>query len=36
MRRADRDGTLMEFFSPVLSPQEQEVVNIEGWILGIK
>ena len=36
MRRSDRDGTLMEFFAPVLSPQEQEVVNIEGWILGIK
>ena len=36
IRRSDRDGTLMEFFAPVLSPQEQEVVNIEGWILGIK
>jgi hypothetical protein len=36
MRRADRDGTLMEFFSPVLSPQEREVARIEGWILAIK
>jgi hypothetical protein len=36
MRRADRDGTLMEFFSPVLSPQELEAAHIEGWILGIK
>lgn len=36
MRRADRDGTLMEFFSPVLSPQEREVAHIEGWILAIK
>jgi hypothetical protein len=36
MRRADGDGTLMEFFSPVLSPQEREVAHIEGWILGIK
>jgi hypothetical protein len=36
MRRADRDGTLMEFFASALSPQEREVAHIEGWILGIK
>jgi hypothetical protein len=36
MRRSDRDATLMEFISPVLTPQEREVAHIEGWILGIK
>ena len=36
MRRSDLDGTLAVFFTPALSPQEQEVANIEGWILGIK
>ena len=36
MRRSDLDGTLAAFFTPVLSPAEQEAAHIEGWILGIK
>ena len=36
MRRSDLDGTLPGFFTPALSPREQEVAHIEGWILGIK
>ena len=36
MRRSELDGTLAGFFTPTLSPQEQEVAHIEGWILGIK
>jgi hypothetical protein len=36
MRRADLDGSLANFFKPYLSPPEQTVAQVEGWILGIK
>jgi hypothetical protein len=36
LRRADLDGTLVEFFKPGLTPKEQKIAQIEGWILGIK
>jgi hypothetical protein len=36
MRRADLDGTLREFLAPSLSPGEQLIAHIEGWILGVK
>ena len=36
MRRSDLDGTLAGFFTFAVSPQEQDVALIEGWILGIK
>jgi hypothetical protein len=36
MRRADLDGTLPEFLSPSLVPEEKTAAQIEGWILGIK
>jgi len=36
MRLADLDGSLVSFFDPHLSPAEQTVAQIEGWILGIK
>ena len=36
MRLADANGSLAEFFSPSLTPDERVVARIEGWILGIK
>jgi len=36
MRCADLDDTLKDFFNPFLSPAERMVVQVEGWILGIK
>jgi hypothetical protein len=36
MRRSALDGTLAGFFTPVLSPLEQDAARSEGWILGIK
>ena len=36
LRHADLDGTLAEFFKPGLTPKEQAIAQIEGWILGIK
>jgi hypothetical protein len=33
--RADRDGSLATFLKPDLSPQEQAVAQVEGWILGV-
>jgi hypothetical protein len=36
MRRADRDGSLADFFNPGLTPDERAVARIEGWILGVK
>lgn len=36
MRQADLDGTLSGFSDPFLSPAERMVVQVEGWILGIK
>jgi hypothetical protein len=35
MRRADIDGSLAEFLSPSLTPDEREVARVEGWILGV-
>lgn len=36
MRQADLGGTLAGFFAPSLTPTEQAVASVEGWILGIK
>jgi hypothetical protein len=36
MRRSDLNGTLLGFFTPVLSAEEREASQIEGWILGIQ
>lgn len=36
MRRADLDGTLRDHFVPALSPGEQAIGQIEGWILGVR
>lgn len=36
VRRADLDGSLVDFFNPSLKPDECKVARIEGWILGIK
>jgi hypothetical protein len=36
MRRVDLDATLSEFLTPALSPGEQAIACVEGWILGIK
>ena len=35
LRRADRDGTIQEFFLPNLSQEERRIASIEGWILGL-
>ena len=35
LRRADTDGSLPRFFNPLLEPEEREVAEIEGWILGV-
>jgi hypothetical protein len=35
LRRADTDGSLPRFSNPPLEPQEREVAEIEGWILGV-
>jgi hypothetical protein len=36
LSRADRDGSLVGFLKPDLSPAERAVVQIEGWILGVR
>ena len=36
LRVADTMGILPEFFKPDLTPTEQAIARIEGWILGIK
>jgi hypothetical protein len=36
MRQADLDGSLAAFFCPDLTPDEREVAQIEGWILGVR
>jgi hypothetical protein len=33
--RADRDGSLVGFLTPDLSPAERAVAQVEGWILGV-
>jgi hypothetical protein len=35
LSRADHEGTLAAFFEPDLSPKEQAMARVEGWILGI-
>lgn len=35
LQRADRDGTLSGFLNPSLTDEEQGIVKIEGWILGV-
>ena len=35
MRRADGEGGLDRYFSPLLSPTERATASIEGWILGV-
>lgn len=35
LQRADRDGTLASYLNPSLTPEEREVADIEGWILGV-
>ena len=36
MRRADHDGSLLEFLQPSLTPPERTGAQVEGWILGIR
>lgn len=35
MRKGDRSGDLSHFFTPPLTPEEQTVAKVEGWILGV-
>ncbi len=35
LQRADRDGSLADFFNPSLTPPERTVAQVEGWILGV-
>jgi len=35
LRRSDLDGSLAEFFKPSLTPAEDQVAKVEGWILGV-
>lgn len=35
LSKADRDGSLAAFLQPDLTPQEREVAEMEGWILGV-
>jgi hypothetical protein len=35
LQRADLNGSLGTFLHPTLTPDEQEVAKIEGWILGV-
>jgi hypothetical protein len=36
MRQADQDGSLPCYFAPILSDEEREIAEIEGWILGVR
>jgi hypothetical protein len=36
MQRADREGTLSEYFRPTLTADELAIASCEGWILGVK
>ena len=36
MRQCDLNGSLHEYFEPNLLPEEREVAEIEGWILGVR
>ena len=35
LQRADRNHSLGIYFKPLLTPEEREVADIEGWILGV-
>ncbi len=35
LSRADREGSLAEFLEPALTPSEQNLAKVEGWILGV-
>ena len=35
LSRPDRDGSLVEFLMPNLSPPERTLARVEGWILGV-
>jgi len=35
LKKADRDGSLGDYFCPNISWQEQMVAGVEGWILGV-
>ena len=35
LQRADRHGSLGNYFNPPLTPEEREVAAVEGWILGV-
>jgi hypothetical protein len=35
LSRADRDGSLVAFLNPDLSPPERALMQVEGWILGV-
>ena len=35
LRHADMDGRLQAFLLPSLTPQERQVAEVEGWILGV-
>jgi hypothetical protein len=35
LQRADYDGSLAAFLKPALTPSEQSVAQVEGWILGV-
>jgi hypothetical protein len=34
LQRADQSASLGSYFNPPLTPEEREVANVEGWILG--
>jgi hypothetical protein len=35
LSRADRNGSLVAFLNPDLSPPERTLAQVEGWILGV-
>jgi hypothetical protein len=35
LQRADRNDSLRSHFNPPLTPEEQWVAAVEGWILGV-
>jgi hypothetical protein len=35
MRRSDGEGALAAFFDPTLTPEQRQIADIEGWILGV-
>jgi hypothetical protein len=35
LRCADRNSSLGSYFNPLLTQEEREVADVEGWILGV-